>query len=308
MNTDLKVPQGGSNFFGDSILSIKEIIKDTEVAFYIENAIRRAFEGTMLDDSTLDSIVKISIQNISITESLLEYESKTYNELNAIGAFQNMSLKINGRAESMTERTLPYLHKSSVLDLGCGPGKVGYCISQKSFDVTLADVYENPNIQRTGLPFHIIKQNDTLPFKDKSFDNVLIFAMLHHTESPLFTLQESDRILTDSGRLHLIETVYGIDSSIVVNKNDLLEQIYLKLTFEQQRSVNMFLDYYGNHITWYHTTDPQKYVPVPFNFFTPDKIIEVMTSMNYKTIKAESLGIDPGGVMYQMSFVFEKNI
>ena len=45
----------------------------------------------------------------------------------------------------------------------------------------------------------------SLPFKDKSFDNIIAMDVLHHIERPIRFFKEVERVLTKNGKLILLE-------------------------------------------------------------------------------------------------------
>ena len=80
---------------------------------------------------------------------------------------------------------------AKVIDLGCGSGIIGQTLST-TFDATVigADVRDDRVVD---LPFQVV-DGGILPFKENEFDVCLISYVLHHTENPLFLLQEAKRI------------------------------------------------------------------------------------------------------------------
>jgi ubiquinone/menaquinone biosynthesis C-methylase UbiE len=91
---------------------------------------------------------------------------------------------------------------TTILDLGCGEGNVGYELSRKGFDVTLADVADF-HVKSHTLPF--VLYGETLPFADKEFDVVLLYFVLHHAEDQTKVLREAVRV---GKRIIIVESVY----------------------------------------------------------------------------------------------------
>lgn len=199
-----------------------------------------------------------------------------------------------------------YLVGKTVLDLGCGSGKIGLVMKNKGYEVTLADVYRNDSISASGLPFHQITDEEALPFEDSSFDNVLILSMLHHTQNPPHTMDECKRILKKGGRLHLIETVYGIHTEMKSGGYGTEDVPFRSLSYEQQRQVTMFFDYFANHILDGYTEDQDKYIPVPFNFTTPDTLERIFREKGFVLVSKENLGIYPFSYVYHVHFTYSK--
>ena len=82
----------------------------------------------------------------------------------------------------------------NILDVGCATG--GYCIElqKKGFHCTGVDINEEyvKIAQKNGVNAFLIK--DALPFKDKSFDTVLLFEILEHVVEPDNLLIEAKRV------------------------------------------------------------------------------------------------------------------
>ena len=202
-------------------------------------------------------------------------------------------------------RVEQYLVGTTVLDLGCGSSKIGLAIKNKGYEVTLADVYRNDDVSASGLSFYQITDGELLPFEDISFDNVLILSILHHTQNPSHTIHECARILKNGGRVHLIETVYGIHTGKKggYGTEDLP---FRSLSSEQQRQVTMFFDYFANHILDGYTEDPNTYIPVPFNFTTPDNLERIFLEKGFELVSKENLGIYPFSYVYHVHFTYDK--
>ena len=80
---------------------------------------------------------------------------------------------------------------SKILDLGCGSG-IAAKYFQDFFEAKVIGVDVKDN-RLVSIPFQIIDGRN-LPFKDNSFDVVLINYVLHHCESPEELLKEAKRV------------------------------------------------------------------------------------------------------------------
>jgi ubiquinone/menaquinone biosynthesis C-methylase UbiE len=108
------------------------------------------------------------------------------------------------RAESSFHQISRFLKKGdTLLDVGCGTGNVCEILREKSFKVIPLDV-KDLSIVRSVRP--IIYKGKKFPFKDKSFDVVLLLTTLHHTKDPETILIESKRV---ADRIVIIEDVYS---------------------------------------------------------------------------------------------------
>ena len=87
-------------------------------------------------------------------------------------------------------RLLP--QESSVLDVGCGDGKLAALMIQKRPDVRIegVDVLVRPD---TAIPLSHF-DGQSLPFGDRAFDVVMFVDVLHHTDDPMILLREAARV------------------------------------------------------------------------------------------------------------------
>src|SRR5690349_7501457 len=81
---------------------------------------------------------------------------------------------------------------ATVLDIGCGDGRLAELLMGRRADVRITgvDVLLRPNLR---IP---VKHFDGahLPFDDASFDCALLVDVLHHTDDPLVLLREAQRV------------------------------------------------------------------------------------------------------------------
>jgi ubiquinone/menaquinone biosynthesis C-methylase UbiE len=304
---DIRVPQIGLNAFRDKIIPISLIVAQPKIRAYLYNSLCWQFSQLNLSGDKVSLAVETCLNDAATTKSLFEYENSTHQKLVESGilpAFINLT---SNRARMMFETVQPFIVGKTILDLGCGTGKVSELLSKEGYAVHLADVYKNDYLEKhlAHLPFSFIDQDKDLPFRDGTFDNVLILAMLHHTQSPLNILRETKRVLSSHGRLHLIETIFGVERSEAPSRDKLMGE-FVSLSFDEQRQATMFLDYFGNHITWYYTDDPMKFVPVPFNYNTPKNWIELFGAEGFKVVSKKDIGLDQNSGVYHMQFELEK--
>lgn len=169
-------------------------------------------------------------------------------------ALQKRSNKVFAQIEPFVERG------STVLDLGCGDGKVGELVSiNKGSEVVLMDVID---YNKTDLPFFRYGGRDTL-FPDKEFDHVLLLMVLHHCDDPIKVMTEALRMANKS--VIVIESVYF---------NGLHKQF------------NKFFDWFFNKVL----NDPD--INVPFNFLTPSGWTLLFDRLDGRVTHMEHLGID----------------
>jgi len=95
-------------------------------------------------------------------------------------------------AKKMCERCQPFIKKGSrILDLGCGSGIVGRAFADFFQSEVVGVDIEDKRI--VNIPFQIIDGHN-LPFKDNSFDIILISYVLHHVSEQEVILKEAKRV------------------------------------------------------------------------------------------------------------------
>lgn len=116
-------------------------------------------------------------------------------------------------ANTKVEQLVPYIQKGQrILDFGCG-------------DLSLAKaiVHRSPTISVTGVDVIDFGVRDTavrvkvydgkkLPYKNKQFDVVISYHVLHHTDNPISLLHECIRVCGKT--LLLVEPVFRFRAEI----------------------------------------------------------------------------------------------
>lgn len=101
--------------------------------------------------------------------------------------------------------------EGTVLDVGCGPGKFrhhfdGTQVRYVGLDpIALPDVGDFTFVQGLG---------EFLPFKDRTFTDVVVLAALDHFRDLPRFLAEVRRVLVDGGRLHVLQSVHEVRGPI----------------------------------------------------------------------------------------------
>lgn len=182
------------------------------------------------------------------------------------------------RSEKVYEQIEPYIGKNStVLDIGCGDGKIGYIISlEKNSEVELLDVKD---YNKTPLPLEIY-DGTVIPRQSNSFDHVLLLTVLHHTDDPVTVMKQALRVAKKN--VIVIESVY-----------------FEKIPFH--KGVNKTLDWFYSRVL----NDPE--INVPFNFLTPTAWVAIFEKLGGNVTRIEYLGLDqPLVPEYHALYVVEK--
>lgn len=105
------------------------------------------------------------------------------------------------RRLSLIRRYVP-LEGRRILDIGCGIGTFVRRLREFSADVYGVDV-DQERVRRgaTALPHLAIAVSESLPFRDETFDVVLLHEVLEHVGDDRLTLGEACRVTRPGGRI-----------------------------------------------------------------------------------------------------------
>ncbi|MBS3167953.1 class I SAM-dependent methyltransferase [Candidatus Woesearchaeota archaeon] len=265
------------NSFGKNIPEIKKLFKDFEIENYIRKTLISVLNYLEIEDS--ESVVEFAIKEAKSYDKLENYERKVHQLFDQKRITQGIPVKLGNRANLIFNQIKNFIQGHQILDLGCGDGKVGELIAKSnSRQVILADVYRNGNISNLELPFVLINQKGKIPFYDNMFDTTLLLTVLHHSDNPVEVIKEAVRVTKNSGKIIVIESVYGVDK-------------YDNLNEEQQRLVNIFFDHFYNRVIHFSEFEENK-VNVPFNFQTPQSWKKFFAEHKAIENKMVELGFD----------------
>lgn len=93
------------------------------------------------------------------------------------------------------------------LELGGGPGNFKSFASDREFDVVSTDIVQMPWLD-------VVCDGHFLPFDDATFDNVVMFDVLHHLARPKLFFEEARRILRPGGRIVIVEPAITLGSRL----------------------------------------------------------------------------------------------
>jgi SAM-dependent methyltransferase len=98
---------------------------------------------------------------------------------------------------------------SSVLDVGCGDGRLAWLIADKRPDISIhgIDVRLRPDAAISVETFN----GRSIPYGDGSFDVVMFIDVLHHTNDPMILLNEGVRVARQAILVkdHLLEGAFA---------------------------------------------------------------------------------------------------
>ncbi len=151
----------------------------------------------------------------------------------------------------------------SLLDVGCGDGKISRLLLDKRPDLQIegVDVLVRDQVWLPVKSFDGMR----LPFAEASFDGVMLIDVLHHTDNPVSLLREAIRV---SRRWFVV-------------KDHLLRGAISALGLR-------FMDYVGNS---------RFGVPLPYNYLSPQQWCELRLQFDLKvTAEMTELGLYPSPI------------
>ena len=129
----------------------------------------------------------------------------------------------------LIERDIRVSPSNVLLDLGCAQGILSYYLRRKGGFWISADLdFTNLTTSKELLGKNIVQMGErVLPFKDRTFDEVVCLDYLEHVDDDLLTLTEIRRVLKERGELVLVTP--HIDATFLVQK--IRPLVGLKLEF-----------------------------------------------------------------------------
>jgi len=131
---------------------------------------------------------------------LQELEYETYRE-SPVGVF---SIDDFQPAEGLSTILFQLCRNENCLDIGCGVLEKPKYMVPTVGDETIQFFGIDPFFGETERAFPFTQAiAENIPFKDKSFDNVLFSSSIDHVINPLISLNEASRVLKDDGTLFI---------------------------------------------------------------------------------------------------------
>lgn len=109
---------------------------------------------------------------------------------------QRKAAKIHALLSEVTD-----VSQASVLDIGTGSGHIAYELSKYAKKVTSVDLVDERK-EKDGYVFKLAK-DETLPFKDNTFDVVITNHTVEHTPDQNKHLSEALRVVKPGGHIYL---------------------------------------------------------------------------------------------------------
>ena len=173
-----------------------------------------------------------------------------------------VSEKISGRADHIVSQIGEHVRGPSVLDFGCGDGRVGMAIAKMGNTVAMYDVDDYRCAEAKALSFSR-SWCDMAPRINESYDTALAITVFHHCDDPENEIAE---LRLDARRLIVIESV--VDEQMPYTTQAVVDWIYNR----------------GMH--------PGAQIPVPGQFRTAQAWRETFAQHHFRVIHEQDLGID----------------
>lgn len=176
-----------------------------------------------------------------------------------------------------TKLLLPYLSDSeNILDFGCGDLSLAKSLKENnsSLKITGVDVNDFPKRPK-DIKFQVY-DGKKLPFRNNSFDTVIVFYVFHHCTDVMGCLEECIRVT--KRRIIIIESVYRSP----------IELPFMK-----------FMD-------WIYNAVKPEVIPLSYNFFSYKKWLEIFekNNMKVKSKKIKQVFL-PSFTPIGISYIFE---
>jgi SAM-dependent methyltransferase len=147
---------------------------------------------------------------------------------------------------------------NKILDIGCGEGKF-LIYAPKDHIVSGTEIIDSDIEKSKKKGLNVIKSNldKKLPFKDNTFDGILISHVIEHLESPYESLKEVKRILRAGGKLVILTPNFATDHKNFYNdpthKRPFTKRGLFKLLYDLEfKNIRIKNDIYNSYSILFH--------------------------------------------------------
>lgn len=177
-----------------------------------------------------------------------------------------------------------------VLDWGAGKGHISYLLKKAGFHVTSCDLKASAIDSTFGQKTPIIKEQNIevtplthpaiLPFADQTFDLVVSFGVLEHTQNDLASLTEIRRILKTKGVFFFCFLPYWLSWTqrlAHLRKNFYHDRLYKKTTVHELAAATNF----SVENIWHGQLFPKNSIPYRHFIEKLDRFLTSHTPLKY---------------------------
>jgi ubiquinone/menaquinone biosynthesis C-methylase UbiE len=127
-----------------------------------------------------------------------------------------------------------------ILDIGCGEGATLNLFSFSKWECVGVDISVKKLKLASKRGMVVVSSGEALPFRDQSFEIIIMEGLLHHVEKPQLILLESYRTLRDRGFFLLSEVVEDCPLiHIIRNIHPYYEGMEVKTRFYSQELLSL---------------------------------------------------------------------
>ncbi|MBI2617318.1 class I SAM-dependent methyltransferase [Candidatus Gottesmanbacteria bacterium] len=155
-----------------------------------------------------------------------------------------------GQWEKWQERVFPDITGSSILEIGVGPGKLMLRMAKKGYTVTGIELrsgmaYEaRKRAKQAGYDIDILHQSVYhLPFKDSTFDCIVMTFVLAEIADIRKAIEEMRRVLKKGGKIIIIAGGMPKDRNIIAQT--LFKIVSIQTSLRLERDNEKYFDEYG---------------------------------------------------------------
>ena len=141
------------------------------------------------------------------------------------------------------------IKKPKILDVGCGNGKkiklLNTLVNSKIYGTDIKSWGPYSKNKKFDFPFKYIEDKPyKIPYKNKTFDCITLFLVLHHSDNIIKTIKECKRILKDNGILIIVEhDIWRDTDNMIIN----LQHLIYRHIFNEKK---VKPGNYFNYIEW----------------------------------------------------------